>query len=164
MTCHLGHEKHGRVSNTAGNTRNGTSRKNLKGKTGEVSVAIPRDRDGSFTPHWWKNTRRTGRGLMIKLSRSTARGMNVREIQGHLGSCPHRCFSGPDKRGNECGSRGCAPVARPSSGCGLSDSLPELPSCKGARLRLGQHQGGLSRLGCYHERGERTAWHVDIPE
>ena len=30
MKCHLGHEKHGRGTNAAGNTRNGTSKKTLK--------------------------------------------------------------------------------------------------------------------------------------
>jgi len=50
MTYHLGHEKHGRVTNATGNTRNGTSKKTLKGQHGELTVAIPRDRGGSFEP------------------------------------------------------------------------------------------------------------------
>jgi len=34
----------------AGNNRNGTSRKTLKGEFGELPIEIPRDRHGSFEP------------------------------------------------------------------------------------------------------------------
>jgi hypothetical protein len=33
-----------------GNRRNGTANKRLKGQDGEVPIAVPRDRDGSFEP------------------------------------------------------------------------------------------------------------------
>ena len=48
MTEHLGHEKHEPVANAAGNTRNGRSRKTLKGEFGELPIEIPRDRDGTL--------------------------------------------------------------------------------------------------------------------
>ncbi|AZU15842.1 hypothetical protein NY98_24310 [Xanthomonas citri pv. fuscans] len=44
MTEHLGHDKHEPVANAAGNTRNGRSRKTLKGEFGELPIEIPRDR------------------------------------------------------------------------------------------------------------------------
>jgi putative transposase len=47
MTEHLEHEP---VTNVAGNTRNGLSRKTLKGEFGQLPIAIPRDRHGSFEP------------------------------------------------------------------------------------------------------------------
>ncbi|KKY07132.1 hypothetical protein NY63_22540 [Xanthomonas citri pv. fuscans] len=50
MTEHLGHDKHEPVANAAGNTRNGRSRKTLKGEFGELPIEIPRDRHGSFAP------------------------------------------------------------------------------------------------------------------
>ena len=50
MTEHLGHERHEPVANAAGNTRNGRSRKILKGEFGELPIEIPRDRDGTFEP------------------------------------------------------------------------------------------------------------------
>lgn len=65
MTYHLGHEKHGRVANATGNTRNGTSKKTLKGKNGSLPIAIPRDRDGRFSRGWWKSIRPTGKVWMI---------------------------------------------------------------------------------------------------
>jgi putative transposase len=50
MAAHLGHDRHEPVANATGNTRNGTSRKKLKGEFGELPIAIPRDRHGSFEP------------------------------------------------------------------------------------------------------------------
>lgn len=50
MTEHLGHDKHEAVTNAADNARNGYSGKTLKGDFGELSLAIPRDRNGVFEP------------------------------------------------------------------------------------------------------------------
>ena len=50
MAEHLGHDKHETVNNATGNTRNGKSRKTLKGEFGELPIEIPRDREGSFEP------------------------------------------------------------------------------------------------------------------
>ncbi len=50
MTEYLGHGKHEAASNPTGNTRNGKSRKTLKGDLGESPLEIPRDRQGQFVP------------------------------------------------------------------------------------------------------------------
>ncbi|WP_425567921.1 MerR family transcriptional regulator, partial [Plantactinospora mayteni] len=50
MTTHLGHERHAPVANANGNTRNGHSRKTLKGEFGALPIEVPRDREGSFEP------------------------------------------------------------------------------------------------------------------
>jgi len=89
MTHHLGHEKHGRVGNTVGNTRNGTSKKTLKGKTGAVSIAVPRDRDGSFEPQLVEKHQTHWQGFDDQIISLYARGMSVREIQGHLKELYH---------------------------------------------------------------------------
>ena len=89
MTHHLGHEKHGRVGNTVGNTRNGTSKKTLKGKTGVVSIAVPRDRDGSFEPQLVEKHQTHWQGFDDQIISLYARGMSVREIQGHLKELYH---------------------------------------------------------------------------
>ena len=47
---HLSHERHEAVANTSGNTRNGKSKKTLKGDFGELPIEVPRDRHGSFEP------------------------------------------------------------------------------------------------------------------
>ncbi|MDR1489601.1 MAG: IS256 family transposase [Desulfovibrio sp.] len=89
LTHHLGHEKHGRVGNATGNTRNGASRKTLKGNTGELTVAIPRDRDGSFEPQLVEKYQTHWQGFDDQIISLYARGMSVREIQGHLKELYH---------------------------------------------------------------------------
>lgn len=50
LTDHLGHAKHHSVTHLSGNTRNGKSKKTLKGEFGELPIEIPRDRQGQFEP------------------------------------------------------------------------------------------------------------------
>ena len=84
MSDHLGHKKHGRVTNAAGNTRNGTSKKTLKGKNGVLPLDIPRDRNGSFEPQLVGKHQTHWQGFDDMIISLYARGMSVREIQGHL--------------------------------------------------------------------------------
>jgi len=49
-TAHLGYEDGKDAPAGQANRRNGTSSKRLKGQDGEVPIAVPRDRDGSFAP------------------------------------------------------------------------------------------------------------------
>ena len=48
MEEHLGYAKHQESSTS--NSRNGYSKKTLKGNHGEVEITVPRDRDSSFEP------------------------------------------------------------------------------------------------------------------
>jgi putative transposase len=50
LTEHLGHERHETVANPGGNSRNGRSRKTLKGEFGELPIEVPRDCNGTFEP------------------------------------------------------------------------------------------------------------------
>ena len=50
MEAHLGYAKHEAQGRGSGNSRNGSSRKTLKGSHGEVEIATPRDRNGTFEP------------------------------------------------------------------------------------------------------------------
>src|ERR1700712_1694446 len=50
LTHHLGYEKHDPAGYKTGNSRNGSSRKTLKGEFGEMEVRVPRDRKGTFEP------------------------------------------------------------------------------------------------------------------
>ena len=50
LTHHLGYEKHDPSGHGSGNSRNGTSRKTLKGDFGEAEIEVPRDRNGTFEP------------------------------------------------------------------------------------------------------------------
>jgi len=84
MTEHLGHDKHEPVANPNGNTRNGRSRKTLKGEFGELPIEIPRDRHGSFEPQLVPKHQTRWNGFDEKILSLYARGMTVREIQAHL--------------------------------------------------------------------------------
>ena len=84
LTHHLGYEKHDPAGRGSGNTRNGTSRKKLKGDFGEAEIAVPRDRNGTFQPQIVPPHERRFSGFDDKILSLYARGMTTREIQGHL--------------------------------------------------------------------------------
>lgn len=81
---HLGHGKNEPVANEAGNTRNGKSRKTLKGEFGELPIEVPRDRHGTFEPQLIPKHQTRWSGFDDKILSLYARGMTVREIQAHL--------------------------------------------------------------------------------
>lgn len=84
MEHHLGHARHEPVNNATGNTRNGRSRKTLKGEFGEMPIDIPRDRAGNFEPQLIGKHQTRWSGFDDKIISLYARGMTVREIQSHL--------------------------------------------------------------------------------
>jgi len=84
LTHHLGYEKNQREGRGSGNSRNGKSRKKLKGDFGEVEIEVPRDREGEFEPKIVGKHQRRFTGFDDKILSMYARGMSTREIQGHL--------------------------------------------------------------------------------
>ena len=84
MSEHLGHGKNEPIVNETGNARNGKSQKTIRGDFGEMAVEIPRDRQGSFDPQLIPKHRAQFSGFGDKILSLYARGMTVREIQGHL--------------------------------------------------------------------------------
>ncbi|MGZ5056153.1 MAG: IS256 family transposase [Methylobacter sp.] len=84
LADHLGHARHEPVANPAGNTRNGKSKKTLKGEFGELPLEISRDRQGSFEPQIIPKHQTRWNGFDDKILSLYARGMTVREIQAHL--------------------------------------------------------------------------------
>ena len=84
LTHHLGYEKGSPPSRKATNTRNGHGKKKVKGSEGEMEISVPRDRNGTFEPQLIKKGQRRFDGFDDKIISMYARGMTVREIQGHL--------------------------------------------------------------------------------
>jgi len=84
MTEHLGYAKHDPAGDNSGNSRNGVTRKTLKGDFGEVDLDTPRDRNGEFEPQIIKKHQTRFTGFDDKILSMYARGMTTREIQGHL--------------------------------------------------------------------------------
>lgn len=83
MSAHLGREPHER-SPAGGNARNGTGEKTLKTELGPMPIEVPRDREGSFDPQLIKKRQTRFTGFDEKILGMYARGMTVRDIQGHL--------------------------------------------------------------------------------
>lgn len=50
LTKQLGYDCHETVANPSGNTRNGKSKKSLKGEFGELPIEVPRNRNGKGFP------------------------------------------------------------------------------------------------------------------
>jgi putative transposase len=84
LTGHLGYEKHDPAGRGSGNSRNGKSRKKLKGDFGEMELETPRDRKGTFEPKIVAPHQTRWTGFDDKILSMYSRGMSTREIQGHL--------------------------------------------------------------------------------
>lgn len=81
---HLGYAKGETAPDGQSNRRNGKSQKKLRTNHGEMTVEVPRDRNGSFEPQLVKKHQRHFDGFDDKIVSMYARGMSVREIRAHL--------------------------------------------------------------------------------
>lgn len=84
MTHHLGYERHDPAGKNSGNSRNGKSKKTIRGKRGQVEIDVPRDRNASFEPQLVKKGQTRFDGFDDKIISMYARGMTCREIKAHL--------------------------------------------------------------------------------
>lgn len=84
LTDHLGYEPHDAAGDNSGNSRNGRSRKTLKGEFGHLPLEVPRDRNATFDPKIVPKGQTRFDGFDDKILSLYARGMTTREIQAHL--------------------------------------------------------------------------------
>jgi putative transposase len=84
LSEHLGYEKGDPAGHGTGNSRNGYSDKTVLTEDGAIEIAVPRDRNGSFEPVIVPKGERRLEGFDDRIVSLYARGMTVREIQGHL--------------------------------------------------------------------------------
>jgi putative transposase len=87
MDHHLSDSRQDEVSEgekAAANHRNGYSKKTVLTENEAIELSIPRDRQGSFEPQLIAKYQRRFPGFDEKIISMYARGMSVREIQGHL--------------------------------------------------------------------------------
>ena len=84
LSEHLGYEKGDPQGAELPNARNGSYPKTVSTQVGEVDLAIPRDRDGSFTPRLVPVGARRLSGLDEMIISLYAGGMTVRDIEHHL--------------------------------------------------------------------------------
>jgi putative transposase len=81
---HLSAERAGAEGGGPRNHRNGHSRKTVLTGTGKLELQVPRDRQSSFEPQLIAKYRRRFPDFDEKIISLYARGLTVREIQGHL--------------------------------------------------------------------------------
>lgn len=84
LTDHLGYAAGGAKPPAQANHRNGSTPKTVLTDDDTVTLAIPRDRAGTFEPQLVPKHVRRLPGFDQKVLSLYARGMTVREIQGHL--------------------------------------------------------------------------------
>jgi putative transposase len=84
MAEHLGYEHGERRPASSSNGRNGYTSKTVATDEGPVSIDIPRDRRGTFEPQIVRKRERRLAGFDDRILALYARGMSVRDIQGHL--------------------------------------------------------------------------------
>lgn len=84
LTDHVGYEKHASEGRNTGNSRNGRSKKTLKGDFGTMPLDVPRDRAGTFEPQIVPKHQTRWTGFDDKIVSLYARGLSTREIQMHI--------------------------------------------------------------------------------
>ena len=85
MTDHLGYEKHSKEGDNSGNSRNGDYQKTLKTNLGEITVNVPRDRNGEFDPKVVpKHESRLSDEIAQVIIGLYSRGMSTTDIQEQI--------------------------------------------------------------------------------
>ena len=84
MEDHLGYAAHDPAGRGSGNSRNGTYPKTVTTEVGQVELAVPRDRAGSFDPVTVPKYSRQLDGLADNVISLYAKGMTTGDIQAHL--------------------------------------------------------------------------------
>jgi len=84
MDEHLGYEKHAPESSQFSNSRNGKGTKRVKTKLGEISLDVPRDREGSFEPVIVPKRSRIMAEIEDHVLSLYTHGMSTRDIESHV--------------------------------------------------------------------------------
>lgn len=84
LSEHLGYDKHSPDGINTGNSRNGKNTKLVKTKMGEVSIEVPRDRNGSFEPVLLPKRKRMIDKIENVIISLYAKGMSTRDIEAQV--------------------------------------------------------------------------------
>jgi len=85
LTDHLGYDKHDPLGRNGGNSRNGYRSKTVITDTsGEVTISVPRDRQGSFEPQIVAKRQRRLTDLDTMVISLDSKGLTTGEISAHL--------------------------------------------------------------------------------
>ena len=84
MADHLGYDRHDRAGHGSGNSRNGWTGKTLRTDVGDVRIAVPRDRAGTFLPAVVPKHSRRLTGYDEAVVSLYAKGLTTGDIANHL--------------------------------------------------------------------------------
>ncbi|QDP39173.1 hypothetical protein FN924_02560 [Radiobacillus deserti] len=84
MNHHLGYEPNDKNQKDTTNRRNGYGKKTLKTTAGEVDIAVPRDRDGSYEPQLIPKRKKDVSAIEDKVISMYAKGMSQRDISSTI--------------------------------------------------------------------------------
>jgi len=84
LDTELGYPKNGSIPEGNSNRRNGHTEKSVRSNRGELTISVPRDRDGDFEPTVIKKHQKEVSGIEEQILSLYAKGVSVREIQDHL--------------------------------------------------------------------------------
>jgi putative transposase len=163
LDTHLGYAKHGRQGNAAGNTRNGTSPKTVKGEQGQIEIEVPRDRQGTFEPQLVKKGQTGLEGFDEKILALDARGMTTRDIQAQLQDL-YGVEVSPALISNvtEAVMEEVQKTVKPPIGSGVPDRLSRLPGRQSQGESARKPQSGVFGVGSHLEREQGEASDVAL--
>ncbi len=84
LDTELGYPKNGSIPEGSANRRNGHTEKKVRSVRGEVSLSVPRDRQGNFEPTIVRKHQKEVTGIEEQILALYAKGVSVRDIQAHL--------------------------------------------------------------------------------
>jgi len=84
MNHSIGYKKHSPDGYNSGNNRNGSYAKNLRTSSGELTIEVPRDRNGNFEPRIVPKYNKDITEFDQKIISMYAKGMTTRDIQDHV--------------------------------------------------------------------------------
>jgi transposase-like protein len=84
LTAHLGYERYAASGRNSGNSRNGKRPHNLRTSAGDLTIAVPRDRNSEFAPALLDKYQTSTNELEDKIVALYAKGVSTRDIQDML--------------------------------------------------------------------------------
>src|SRR3712207_5050070 len=84
LTAQLGYPPYAAEGRNSGNSRNGKRSRNLRTSTGDVTIQVPRDRNGDFQPALLDKYQTSTNELEEKIIALYAKGVSTRDIQETL--------------------------------------------------------------------------------
>lgn len=88
LTAHLGYEKYEAKGRGSGNSRNGKYKRQVRSSSGAVEGAVPRDRQGEFTPKLLHKYETSSNELEDKIICLYAKGLSVRDTDAWTACIP----------------------------------------------------------------------------